>query len=222
MKVVRPINDQTPNVTNPYSSVHKGTDYGYPAGEKVYASADGKVTIAKGYETRSWVANTASDPYPHPRALRTEDYGNFLKIGHAENFSTLYAHLKYDSLYVEAGQTVTKGQLIAEVGTTGNSTGNHLHWEVRINDVVVDPAPYMEPFTNYGGSPSTPSTDIDQIRKERDTNWLLYQDALKQLNDMRLQRDENWRLYEAAKAMAGKSYIEDMRKIKTIIENAKV
>jgi septal ring factor EnvC (AmiA/AmiB activator) len=174
MKFVRPINDPNPNVTNPYSNSHKGTDYGYPAGTPVYASADGVIVLANKNETRQWIANSASDPYRPAtgnRPLRTEDYGNFVKIDHGETYATLKAHMKPGSILVNVGQKVTKGQKIGEVGSTGNSTGNHVHWEVRKNDVVIDPAPLLDTgFTNYGSAGSTDDA-LSACLKDREKFW---------------------------------------------------
>lgn len=186
MKLARPINDTTPNVTNPFSSNHSGVDYGYINGTPIYASESGKVIQCKTGETRQWLANSPSDPYKPAsgtRPLRTEDYGNYVKIDHGEGYSTLYAHQKAGSISVRVGDTVKKGQKIGEVGTTGNSTGNHLHWEVRLNDRCIDPVPLLDSsFTDYGANePVTPipapdnQQIIDQLRAERDTNWNLYQ-----------------------------------------------
>lgn len=166
MKFARPINDSTPNVTNPFSSFHLGVDYGYPDGTPVYAAADGLITIAKGYETQSWIATN--------RPLNNNDYGNLIKIQHAEGYATLYAHLKYDSLYVTVNQQVKKGQLIAEVGSTGNSTGNHLHWELRLNEIAINPVPLMDTtFTGYFSSsaPVTPTPTTPPVSTDRRPYW---------------------------------------------------
>ena len=92
----------------------------------IYAAFDGVVTVAD---------NSAET-----------GYGRYIVIDHGtalfpdENVKTLYAHCS--ELLVKVGQTVKKGQLIARVGSTGNSTGPHLHFEVRINDVPTDPLLY--------------------------------------------------------------------------------
>lgn len=165
MKFVRPINTggNSPSVSTPFNKLsHPGTDYAYPEGTKVYASEDGEVIMAKGNETRKWIANSPSDPFRitgKTRSLKTEDYGNYIKLQHANSYSSLYAHLKYDSLYVKAGEKVKKGQLIAEVGSTGNSTGNHMHWEVRFNDQTFDPSTMFDDnFTGYADK--TPAAQV--------------------------------------------------------------
>ncbi len=141
MKLVRPINDKNPNITNAFGSGHAGTDYGYPDGTPIYASESGKVLFA---------VNDCNSSWSNKGVLTTKDYGNFVKIQHGENYQTLYCHLKKDSLLVKVGDTVEKGQKIAEINSTGNSTGNHLHWEVRFGEICTDPYPLLDTsFSNY-------------------------------------------------------------------------
>ena len=141
MIFVRPVNDNTPNVTNPFSGTHKGVDYGYNQGEPVYASESGQVVVSINYYKNNW---------KQTGALSTEDYGNYIKIKHDSHYATLYAHLRYGSLLAVVGQHVEKGQKIAEVGNTGNSSGPHLHWEIRYDNIVIDPTPLMDTsFTGY-------------------------------------------------------------------------
>lgn len=66
---------------------------------------------------------------------------NYIIVDHGNGYSTLYAHCS--KLLVKKGQTVSQGQRIANVGTTGSSTGNHLHFEVRINGARTNPMPYI-------------------------------------------------------------------------------
>lgn len=99
---------------------HKGMDIAAPAGTDIYAAAEG-VVVASGWNTGG--------------------YGYFVMIDHLNGYETLYAHCS--GLYVTEGQTVTRGQLIAAVGTTGDSTGNHCHFEVRNNGMCTDPASYV-------------------------------------------------------------------------------
>ncbi|MEG1244300.1 MAG: M23 family metallopeptidase, partial [Oscillospiraceae bacterium] len=70
-------------------------------------------------------------------------YGNRVIIDHGNGMSTLYAHCLSGSLSVGVGQYVNAGDAIARVGSTGNSTGPHLHFEVRIGGKHVNPAPYL-------------------------------------------------------------------------------
>jgi murein DD-endopeptidase MepM/ murein hydrolase activator NlpD len=127
-------------------NVQTGTPktHGYPAydfratpDQYARSSIYGKVTQTKKTENRNWVANQSGDPYKPAsgkRALRTEDYGNYVKIkGNIEN-ETIYeitSHHKQNTLTVEVGQEVKPGQILAEIGTTGNSTGLHEHKEFR-------------------------------------------------------------------------------------------
>ena len=70
-------------------------------------------------------------------------YGEYIVINHHDGTMTLYAHGAPGSRLVSAGQTVSQGQQIMSVGTTGNSTGYHLHFEVRVNGTPVNPTPYL-------------------------------------------------------------------------------
>lgn len=99
---------------------HKGIDLAAPKGTPVYATADGAIT----------------------RADRSRSYGLVIYIDHGAELETRYAHLS--KLLVADGQDVRKGDLIGYVGSTGRSTGPHLHYEVRVDGVAVNPIPYME------------------------------------------------------------------------------
>ena len=107
-----------------YSSGHKGVDICAPAGTPIYASASGVVTKA-GYE----------------RGGAGTGYGNSLIIDHGNGYSTLYSHCL--SLTVSSGQAVSQGQLIGYVGSTGRSTGNHCHFEIRLNGRYLPPQNYF-------------------------------------------------------------------------------
>jgi len=96
-------------------SFHSGLDLAAPEGTPISAMLDGEVTTA-GFAS---------------------DYGNYIIIDHGE-FQTLYAHCL--TLCAEAGDIVTKGQKIAEVGSTGTATGSHVHIEIRCNGQRYDPA----------------------------------------------------------------------------------
>lgn len=67
---------------------------------------------------------------------------NYVIVSHGNGYATLYAHCT--ALYVSVGQKVTKGETIASVGSTGYSSGNHLHFEVRLNGVLTDPLTYYD------------------------------------------------------------------------------
>ena len=96
--------------------MHSGIDIANVTGTPVIASASGVVSFS------GWMGG----------------YGNILIISHGNGYQTFYAHLH--SLNVKAGQNVTQGQLIAKMGSTGNSTGPHLHFEVRINNQHINPS----------------------------------------------------------------------------------
>ncbi|MEO1221825.1 MAG: M23 family metallopeptidase, partial [Pseudomonadota bacterium] len=99
--------------------MHKGIDLAAPTGTPVYATADGIVGLAR------W----------------GRGYGLYIKIDHGADLETRYAHLS--RLAVAAGDRVEKGEVIGYVGSTGWSTGPHLHYEVRVDGVAVNPIHYM-------------------------------------------------------------------------------
>ena len=99
---------------------HNGIDLAAPYGTPVYAAAGGRVTLSRWYG----------------------EYGYCVMIEHADGSVTLYGH--NSSLLVRVGETVKQGQLIARVGSTGNSTGNHLHFEIRAGGEYLDPLIYMD------------------------------------------------------------------------------
>lgn len=98
---------------------HQGIDLAAPTGTPIYATADGIVDRAE------WFSS----------------YGLFIEINHGAELETRYAHLS--RLDVAEGERVKKGDIIGYVGSTGRSTGPHLHYEVRIAGVAVNPIPYM-------------------------------------------------------------------------------
>lgn len=101
------------------STNHKGIDFAAPTGTPIYAAAAGTV-ISAGYAGNA---------------------GNLLVINHGNGLLTYYMHCS--KIYVSAGQTVSRGQNVAAVGTTGNSTGPHLHFQVMLNGTPVNPANYL-------------------------------------------------------------------------------
>jgi murein DD-endopeptidase MepM/ murein hydrolase activator NlpD len=104
---------------DPWPEFHKGVDLAADYGQPVRAAAAGTV-VAAGYEG---------------------GFGNKIDIDHGNGYHTWYCHL--ERIDVRAGQYVTKAQHIALVGSTGESTGPHLHYQVMLDDQPVDPAPYL-------------------------------------------------------------------------------
>ena len=152
MRFARPINThgKPAKISKPYTPAHGGIDYAYPSGETVFASEAGVVTIANDKYDGSWVVGTDRITKRLLRALTTADYGNLIKIQHSYGFSTLYAHLRRGTLLVKVGDKVRKGQPIAQLNNSGNSTGAHLHWELRLNNRTINPVPYVDyGFTKY-------------------------------------------------------------------------
>lgn len=102
------------------SGMHKGLDVAAPSGTPIYAAAAGTV-VSSGWSTSG--------------------YGYCIRVSHGNGVETLYAHCS--KIYVNEGQSVSQGEKIGAVGTTGNSTGNHLHLEIRVNGTRVNPQHYL-------------------------------------------------------------------------------
>lgn len=116
------ISDDYGNRTHPILGVqqfHNGVDMAAPGGSPILAAYDGQV-VAADY---------------------SGSMGNYIMIDHGDGLYTIYMHAS--ALYVSKGAEVTKGQKIAAVGTTGRSTGNHLHFSVRLNGSYVSPWNYL-------------------------------------------------------------------------------
>ena len=105
-----------------YAHFHTGIDMVEPFGSAIYAADDGVVAL---------VGST------------TSGYGKYVVIAHSGGFDTLYGHLS--TTLVKVGQRVTQGTPVGLEGSTGNSTGPHLHFELRIGQKPVDPTPYLPP-----------------------------------------------------------------------------
>ncbi len=103
---------------------HQGIDIPMPAGTPIRASRNGVITRTGNNSTMGF-----------------RGYGNFVLMDHGDGLQTFYAHCL--SVAVIQGQRVMQGQIIGYVGSTGRSTANHLHFEVRVNNVKVDPIPYL-------------------------------------------------------------------------------
>ena len=100
-----------------YTKMHKGIDFAAPVGTAIFAAADGKIEKAGVFSS----------------------YGNYVRIRHNSKMSTAYAHVSRFAAGIRPGSSVKQGQIIAYVGTTGRSTGPHLHFEVLMNNVQVNP-----------------------------------------------------------------------------------
>jgi murein DD-endopeptidase MepM/ murein hydrolase activator NlpD len=102
-----------------YRSRHKGVDLTAPTGTAVFAALDGQVVFSGKHKA----------------------YGNYVLVDHGNGVATLYAHHSLN--LVQAGDIVRRGQKIAEVGRTGNATGPHLHFELRVDGVQRNPLPVL-------------------------------------------------------------------------------
>ena len=109
--------------TDPFSgegAYHTGVDISAPSGTPVHATADGRVTFAGFYN----------------------GYGRVVIVAHGNNYETYYAHLSASN--VTEGQEVRRGETVGAVGSTGRSTGPHLHYEVRIGNAPVNPYRFLQ------------------------------------------------------------------------------
>jgi hypothetical protein len=100
-----------------YNRMHRGTDFAAPRGTPVYAAGDGVVEVAG----------------------RKGGYGKYIRIRHNGTYKTAYAHLNGYARKIRRGRRVKQGQVIGYVGSTGRSTGPHLHYEVMVNGRQVNP-----------------------------------------------------------------------------------
>lgn len=103
------------------AAMHGGIDMAGPVGTPIYATADGTVATA---------------------AWNSGGYGNLVEVGHGAGIATRYGHLS--RIMVNPGERVRRGQLIGLMGSTGRSTGSHLHYEVRIDGRAVNPLPFLQ------------------------------------------------------------------------------
>ena len=117
-------------------SPHQGIDFGCPMGTPILSSEDGTVDFT---------------------ASLTVGYGKYVRIKHVDGYITLYAHLS--EISVREGQTVVKGQIIGKSGSSGNSTGPHLHFEVRKNGIVIDPKTVLQNVFDTNPTNNTPTTE---------------------------------------------------------------
>lgn len=117
-------------ITQAWSTKHGGIDFGNSLGTPVCAAAQGTVL-------QTTVITTAQD-YDGSRG---GSYGQYIVIDHGGGVTTLYAHLS--EFKVSAGDIVSKGQVIGLMGTSGHSTGSHLHFELKVNNVRTDPTGYF-------------------------------------------------------------------------------
>ena len=114
--------------TDPFErrrKMHAGIDLSAPVGTPIYATADGTISAA------GW---------------NSGGYGNLIKIDHGSGIETRYAHLS--AILVRPGQRIARGEQIGRMGSTGRSTGSHLHYEVRVAGSAVNPIPFMK-STDY-------------------------------------------------------------------------
>lgn len=124
-----------------YTKLHRGIDFAAPSGTPIFAAGNGTVVYAG----------------------RKGGYGNYIRIRHNDRYSTAYAHLKGFRRGVRKGRRVRQGQVIGYVGTTGRSTGPHLHYEVLVRGKQINPLRLKLPSGR-----KLKGTELDRFRKIRD------------------------------------------------------
>lgn len=125
-----------------YTRKHNGVDFAAPSGTPIMAAGVGRVERANVYGS----------------------FGNYIRISHSDGYKTAYAHLKSFARGIKAGARVTQGQIIGYVGTTGRSTGPHLHYEVHKNSKAINP----QSLSTLSGKP-LPSGETALFQARRDT-----------------------------------------------------
>jgi murein DD-endopeptidase MepM/ murein hydrolase activator NlpD len=106
--------------------MHTGIDFRAPSGSPIRATAAGRVVES------GWVGG----------------YGNMVEIDHGHGLTTRYAHMS--SLGVDVGETVARGDIVGKVGSTGRSTGPHLHYETRLDGEPMDPMRFLRAAQKHG------------------------------------------------------------------------
>ncbi len=122
-----------------YSLMHKGVDFAAPSGTPIYAAGNGRIVVAG----------------------RNGGYGNYIRIRHNGDYSTAYAHMSRFAKGMAPGRRVTQGQVIGYIGTTGRSTGPHLHYEVLRDDSQINPMSVKQP-------PNTQLAGVDLKRFQKE------------------------------------------------------
>jgi murein DD-endopeptidase MepM/ murein hydrolase activator NlpD len=130
-----------------YTKMHKGIDFGVPTGTPIQAAGDGTVEIA-GFNG---------------------SYGNYVRLRHASGYATAYAHMSRIAQGMHSGRKVRQGQIIGFVGSTGRSTGAHLHYEVLVGNKQINPLSVKMPT-----STKLAGRDLDRFKAtKRDVDVLL-------------------------------------------------
>lgn len=122
-----------------YTKMHAGVDFAAPTGTPIFASGAGVIE----------------------KAGRFSSYGNYIRVRHSSKISTAYAHLSRYGKGIRPGVKVKQGQVIGYVGTTGRSTGPHLHYEVLVNNVQVNPA-----SVKFSGDNALKGNDLNNFKRK--------------------------------------------------------
>jgi murein DD-endopeptidase MepM/ murein hydrolase activator NlpD len=133
-----------------YSRMHTGADFGAPTGTPIRAAGSGVIDLAG----------------------RHGAYGNTIVIKHTEKYKTLYAHMSRLAAGVRRGARINQGQIIGYVGTTGRSSGPHLHYEVRVNNRPINPS-----AIKAAGGKQLSGADLQRFRQTKQRVFAMMKDA---------------------------------------------
>lgn len=144
-----------------YTKMHRGVDFAAPSGTPIYAAGDGVIE----------------------KRHRWGSFGNYVRIRHGDGFSTAYAHMKSFARGQSTGSRVRQGTVIGYVGTTGRSTGPHLHYEVHKNGAQVNPMKVRFPASKTLSG--TELAEFMETREQIDQSWnqLMFTQDVAQLNE---------------------------------------
>jgi Peptidase family M23/Ricin-type beta-trefoil lectin domain len=173
---------------------HYGVDYnGVPKGTNVYSAFNGTVVrMRKDITQENTMFGNGSDE---------RNNGNWVEVDHGNGLTTLYGHLNYNSINVTLNQQINTNTVIGTMGSTGFSSGPHLHFEVRLNGIAQDPVPYL---SGKGATANTGNLNTDQRKRFncRDVrggstgeeflrNQVLTEEQLRQINKEYVSSDLN-------------------------------
>lgn len=127
------------------------------------------LTLWRGWSAVSYIFAAAAGTVTHVGCDSSR--GNWVKVDHGGGVTTQYYHLLDNSIAVQRGQAVRAGDTIGYMGSTGNSTGAHLHFQVEVGGVPVDPLPYLLGQAALAAAPDEPAADSNTVWSDEAVAW---------------------------------------------------